>query len=84
MGCSDWIKFQCLDPRCNAPIEVQSKGGACRMKTFHPAVVPIGTASEVIGDKVTCGVCKKEYTIHGPATIRMDLIPYEPEEEGDF
>jgi len=83
MGCFDTVRFKC--PSCGSNIEVQSKGGACRMKHYPGTRTPLGVADYILGDKVTCSHCHKELEVQS-ATEYVSLFLEEvvPMDEDDY
>jgi len=84
MGCFNTIHFRC--PECKSKIEVQTKGGSCRMIDIHSSKVPFGDASYVLGDKLSCEVCNCVFIIDTdrvPETVPLTLVPFFTKESDD-
>lgn len=70
MGMFDSVYVRC--PRCNEPVEFQSKAGDCRLAGYSPNAVPMAVALDLDGATTTCGKCNYEVEIHMP--MRIDKV----------
>jgi transcription elongation factor Elf1 len=68
MGMFDTVRFDC--PRCDAPVEVQSKAAECTLTDFYSltpfdasVVVPDRVAEDVKGRFVRCDDCEATFKV---------------------
>lgn len=55
MGVFNTIWVDC--PRCDKPVEFQSKSGSCSMASYHITRMPVEDFSGIAGDQVCCDHC---------------------------
>lgn len=67
MGCFDTVNFKC--PKCGSAISIQSKAGACALKTFKANAVPCTVAEDLDGYETTCGCCSKRVEVYIPEGV---------------
>lgn len=77
----DTVKFTCPNAQCGKPIEVQTKGGVCGLEVYRAHKVPLGAASYIINDPITCKHCGSNWQIVGDETVKLLLIPFEEDED---
>lgn len=70
MGMFDSVYARC--PRCNEPVEFQSKAGECRLAGYNPNSVPMAIALDLDDSSESCPKCSYEVTLHMP--MRIDKI----------
>lgn len=56
MGCFDRVYITC--PKCNKPVEFQSKAGRCWMDEYDESAVPLDIAADIDRDVEVCPNCK--------------------------
>ena len=61
MGCYNTIRIEC--PNCRTLVEMQSKGGSCRLKVYDGCHVPVADALALDGQRVTCPGCNSERVV---------------------
>ena len=78
MGCFNTVRFRC--PECSAFIEVQTKAGDCSLRVFSSVSVPIADAGGLLGDELTCSICKESFRIgSNSSNLQLFLERVEPE-----
>jgi hypothetical protein len=82
MGVFDSVIAHC--PKCENPVEFQSKAGRCYMDVYNSTGVPPEIAAALDGQKQACDTCGTEVQIFlkmpTPA-VRMWVRVYEPDED---
>ena len=76
MGLFDSVNLFC--PHCAAPIELQSKAGACNLENHWHLSVPAEIAQDLDGEPVTCRECKCSWVAFDPfarALHQIHLVP---------
>jgi hypothetical protein len=69
MGMFDMVNFKC--PKCEGPIQEQSKAGSCSMQEYDALRVPPSIAADLVGTDAYCEVCNETFTIMAPAMPAM-------------
>lgn len=57
----DTVVFKC--PKCSSNLEEQSKFGNCTLEYFNSDEVPVSIAYSMIGKKISCYNCNKQFEI---------------------
>lgn len=70
MGIFDSVYARC--PRCNEPVEFQSKAGDCRLAGYSPESVPMAIALDLDDEWTNCPKCNHSVTLHMP--MRIDKV----------
>ncbi len=80
MGMFDTLLLDC--PGCGHTIKIQSKGGPCKLRTYHARDVNPGVAYDLIGDSVACEKCGTELMVDGAVRAsHMRLVETDGEED---
>lgn len=77
MGMFDTVVFRC--PRCDQPIEEQTKAGECCLHHHPSDNVPPEIAKSLLGDTVHCSGCNHSWTVVAQPipNVRLSLVPKE-------
>jgi hypothetical protein len=76
MGMFDSVRTSC--PKCNSPLEYQSKAGECLLNDYHLDNVPLNIAVSIDGDIEYCVECDSSWKAvidaePPPETLKMRL-----------
>lgn len=74
MGLYDSVIGFC--PKCNEPIEFQTKAGACTLKTYGHDKVPAHLVDDLEGEDATCEKCGAWVELRAvtiPARVEMQV-----------